>query len=168
MRVDGNHGSENHYEPNSYGNWTETPEAALPMEKAGDAFRYDFRADDHDYYTQAGMLWNAMTEDQQKVLCANTARNMGDSTLQIKHRHINNCYHADPEYGKGVAKALNIDIEDVDLNLPKRDSKDNNYKANNAHPELDVESNAISDIAEIKTDYNPKKFIDPMDDPYLL
>ena len=99
------------------------------------------------------------------------ARNMGDSTLQIKHRHINNCYQADPEYGKGVAEALHISIADVDLNLPERNSGTNNYNANNKHPELNVPSTDISKIAnqeEIKTDYDPKKFIEPMDDPYLL
>ena len=45
------------------------------------------------------------------VLCENTARDMGDSTLQIKHRHIRNCYAADPDYGAGVAKALDIDLD---------------------------------------------------------
>lgn len=33
----------------------------------------------------------------------------------VKHRHIRHCYKVDPEYGKGVAKALEIDINDVDL-----------------------------------------------------
>ncbi len=171
MRTDGNLGSENHYEPNSYGNWTDNFDLKEPMQKAGDAYRYDFREDDHDYYTQTGMLYRAMTEDQKRVLYANTARNMGDSTLQIKHRHINNCYQADPEYGKGVAEALHISIADVDLNFPERNSGTNNYNANNKHPELNVPSKDISKIAnqeEIKTDYDPKKFIEPMDDPYLL
>ena len=126
MRVDGNLGSQNHYEPNSYGNWKDDISLKEPVEKGGDVYRYDFREDDSDYYTQTGMLFRAMTKDQQRVLCANTARNMGDSTLQIKHRHINNCYQADPDYGKGVAEALQIDIKDVDLNLPTRDSHDGN------------------------------------------
>ncbi len=171
MRVDGNLGSQNHYEPNSYGNWKDDISLKEPVEKGGDVYRYDFREDDDDYYTQAGMLYRAMTKDQQRVLYANTARNMGDSTLQIKHRHINNCYQADPDYGKGVAEALQIDIKDVDLNLPARDSHEGNYAANNAHPELDVPSIDISKIPnqeEIKTDYDPKKFIDPMDDPFFL
>lgn len=171
MRVDGNLGSQNHYEPNSYGNWKDDTSLIRPVEKGGDAYRYDFRQDDSDYYTQAGMLYRAMTEDQQRVLCDNTARNMGDSTLQIKHRHINSCYQADPDYGKGVAKALHIDIEDVDLNLPARDSQEGNYASNNKHPELDLPSVDISKLPnqeEIKTDYDPKNFIDPMDDPYLL
>ncbi|MBP2028154.1 catalase [Acetoanaerobium pronyense] len=170
MRVDGNLGSELHYEPNSYGNWTESERDYEPKQDGGHVYRYDFREDDHDYYTQPGMLFRAMTKEQKQVLCENTARNMADATLQIKHRHINNCYQADKEYGEGVAKALNINIEDVDLNLPKRDSKENNYKANNAHPELDKPSEDMSkkDWQEIKTDYDPKSFIDPMKDPYLL
>ena len=119
MRVDGNLGSENHYEPNSYGNWTEVNSAALPPQAAeGDVYRYDFRADDSDYYRNPGDLFRAMTPEQKEVLFWNTARNMGDSTLQIKHRYIESCYRADPEYGKGLAKALQIDLQSVDLNLP--------------------------------------------------
>lgn len=170
MRVDGNLGSENHYEPNSYGNWLETDDNYQPMQAGGDLYRYDFREDDHDYYSQVGIFFNRMTDDQKQVLFENTARNMGDSTLQIKHRHINNCYQADPEYGKGVAKAMNIDIDSVDLDLGLRDSREANYKANNKHPDLNVPSEDMSKYEwdEIKTDYDPKSFIDPMDDPYLL
>ncbi len=171
MRTDANLGSENHYEPNSYGNWKEDVSEMQPMQKAGDAYRYDFREDDSDYFTQPGMLYRAMTDDQKRVLYMNTARNMGDSTVQIKHRYINSCYQADPEYGKGVAEAMKISIDDVDLNLPKRNSLKGNYEANNKHPELNIPSEDISKIPnqeEIKTDYGPKKFIDPMDDPFLL
>lgn len=41
----------------------------------------------------------------------------------IKYRHIRNCYAADPAYGEGVAKALGIDIKDVDLAPNKSDSR---------------------------------------------
>ena len=34
---------------------------------------------------------------------------------KVKRRHIRHCYKADPEYGKGVAKALGIDINSIDL-----------------------------------------------------
>ena len=171
MRTDGNLGSELHYEPNSYGNWKEDMSEMQPMQDASDAYRYDFREDDHDYFTQPGELYRAMTSDQKRVLYHNTARNMGDATLQIKHRYINHCYQADPKYGEGVAKALKIDINDVDLNLPKSDSNEGNYEANNKHPELDVPSEDISKIPnqeEISTHYDPKKFVEPMDDPFLL
>ncbi|WP_407654224.1 catalase [Anaerococcus porci] len=171
MRVDGNIGSENHYAPNSYGNWTTSKRNDEPTFKVtGDMGRWDFREDDSDYFTQPGLLYNSMTEDQKQVLCENTARAMGDSTYQIKHRWIDLCYQADEDYGKRLAKALEIDINDVDLNLPKRDSEEGNFKANNAHPELNKPSRNLSekDWKEIKTDYDPTKFIDPEDDPYLL
>lgn len=166
MRVDGNLGSELHYEPNSYGNWTDSPKDNLPPEKGGDIYRYDFREDDSDYFTQPGQLFRAMTKEQQQVLFDNTARNMGDSTLQIKHRHIYHCYKADPEYGKGVAQALNISIDSVDLNLPKRNSHENQIKANNMHPELNIPTDPIDSGVEIDT--NTKDYIEPLEDPWLL
>ncbi|MDU6547081.1 MAG: catalase [Anaerococcus vaginalis] len=170
MRIDGNLGGENHYEPNSYGNWEEDPRGYEPKQDGGDVYRYDYRKEDQDYYTQPGMLYRAMTDDQKEVLCENTARHMKDTTLQIKHRWINHCYQADKDYGERLAKVLEIDINDVDLELSKRDSRQANYKANNAHKELDKPSKDLSmkEWEEIKTDYDPKKFIKPEDDPYLL
>ena len=166
MRVDGNLGSELHYEPNSYGNWKDNPQDNLPPEKGGDVYRYDFREDDSDYFTQPGMLFRGMTKDQQQVLFDNTARNMGDATLQIKHRHIYHCYQADPEYGKGVAAAMNISMDDVDLNLPKRDSRENQYKANNMHPELNTPTKPVDSGTSIDT--NTADYIEPENDPWLL
>lgn len=170
MRVDGNLGSENHYEPNSYGNWKEAKLSPHPVETGGDIYRYDYREDDHDYYTQTGLLFNAMSPKQQQVLFENTARNMGDATLQIKHRHILNCYRADSAYGQGVAKALNIDLKTVDLKLPYPTSAALNHQINNAHPELDVPSEDRSKVAwqEIKTNVEPTTLIEPINDPYLL
>lgn len=169
MRVDGNLGSENHYEPNSYGNWTEDKRGFEPSQDGGRVDRYDFREEDNDYYTQTGMLYRNMTEDQKQVLCENTARHMEDTTLQIKHRWISHCYCADEDYGKRLADVLEINIEDVDLSL-KRDSREANYEANNAHPELDqpTENLKMKEWEEIKTDYDPKSFIKPEDDPFLL
>jgi catalase len=166
MRVDGNLGSELHYEPNSYGDWDDSPEDNLPKEKGGDVYRYDFRKDDSDYFTQPGLLFRAMTKDQQQVLFDNTARNMGDSTLQIKHRHIYHCYMADPEYGKGVAQSLNISIDDVDLNLPPSNSHENLKRANNLHPELNIPTIPVNPRREIDTNTEP--YIIPEYDPWLL
>ncbi len=138
MRVDGNMGSELHYEPNSYGNWTDNPQDAEPMQKGGDVYQYDFREDDHDYFTQPGILFRSLSPEEQLVLFENTARNMGDSTLQIKHRHIVHCYMADPEYGQGVAKALGINLDDVDLTPMKSDSYQSWRKDNERGGELNV------------------------------
>lgn len=115
MRVDGNSGDELAYYPNSQGDWESNPEVQNPSQDGGRVDYYDFREDDHDYFTQPGQLFRAMTPEQQLVLAENTARNMGDATMQIKHRHIRHCHLADPKYGRMVAEALGIDIDTVDL-----------------------------------------------------
>lgn len=115
MRVDGNEGATIHYEPNSYGQWKESKEFAEPaMPLEGDAFHYDHR-EDEDYYTQPGNLFRIMSPEQQQVLFDNTARNINGAERFIQTRHIGNCYKADPNYGIGVAKALGIDMSEVDL-----------------------------------------------------
>jgi catalase len=92
MRVDGNYGSTPHYEPNSNGTWQEQPEyAEPPLALDGAADRYDYRADDDDYYTQPGLLFGLMDDAQREALFANTGRAMGDSSEEVKVRHIANC-----------------------------------------------------------------------------
>ncbi|SHF43875.1 catalase [Salegentibacter echinorum] len=116
MRVDGNEGSTLHYYPNSYDQWEEQKEFTeppLPLEGAAD--HYDFREDDDDYYTQPGNLFRIMNDEQKNLLFKNTAAEVGGAEKFIQERHIKNCYKADPDYGKGVAEALNIDINEVEL-----------------------------------------------------
>ncbi|MBE1555597.1 catalase [Sporosarcina limicola] len=116
MRVDGNKGSTVHYEPNRHGEWQEQPDfREPPLKLRGDAGHYDFREDDSDYFTQPGKLFNLMNDDQKEVLFANTARNMGDAPTEIKIKHIKHCYLADPAYGDGVAKALDIPLSEADV-----------------------------------------------------
>jgi catalase len=54
-----------------------------------------------------------MNDDQKEALFGNTARAMGDAPKAIKLRHIGNCYKADPDYGKGVAAALGLSVEEA-------------------------------------------------------
>lgn len=113
MRVDGNQGSKLHYEPNSYGEWQESPEHDDPLQNTNaGVMRYDFREDDSDYYTQPGKLFRLMSPAQQQVLIENTARNMCGVPDMIKLRHISNCYKADPAYGEGLAKAMDLQVPD--------------------------------------------------------
>lgn len=114
MRVDGNEGATLHYEPNSYGQWAESKQfAEPPLALEGDAFHYDHR-EDTDYYTQPGNLFRLMTPEQQQLLFNNTAAAINGAEKFIMERHIANCYRADPDYGKGVAVALGIDVEGID------------------------------------------------------
>jgi len=115
MRVDGNYGGRVHYWPNSFGEWEDSKELSEPaLEVKGLLAHHDFREDDSDYYTQPGLLFNLMPKDEQDRLFQNTARNMHGVPDFIKHRHIRNCYRADKLYGEGVAKAMNINIIDVE------------------------------------------------------
>ncbi len=176
MRVDGNNGSEISYGPNSYGGWQDDRSLELPTDKGGDIKRYDFREMDHDYYTQPGLLFNAMTDEQKLVLCENTARAMGDATMQIKHRYIRNCYAADPEYGKGVAKALEIDIDTVDLTPNTATNRDEWQKLNSRDRSLDeptkpADPESARNLPPEGRDTNaadPKELIDWETDPFML
>ncbi len=54
-----------------------------------------------------------MSSEQQQLLFDNTARAMGDAPKKIKLRHIGNCLKADPAYGKGVADALGMAVDEL-------------------------------------------------------
>jgi catalase len=109
MRVDGNYGSTLGYEPNSYGEWRDSPwMKEPPLKVQGDVYNYPEREYDEDYYSQPGDLFRLMTPQEQQLLFENTARAMGDCATFIKERHVENCYKADPAYGQGVAKALGL------------------------------------------------------------
>jgi len=115
MRVDGNYGGTKGYEPNSFGEWQQQPEFKEPvLTLYGDAQAWDHR-EDSDYYSQPGNLFRLMSDEKKQLLFANTAASIGSAQLFIKIRHIGNCYKADPDYGEGIAQALGIDIEGLDL-----------------------------------------------------
>lgn len=114
MRVDGNYGAAKGYEPNSFGEWKDSPEKKEPPLKVhGDVYNYNEREYDDDYYSQPGALFRLMPPEEQQLLFGNTARAMGNAQLFIKQRHVRNCYKADPAYGKGVAEALGISMEEA-------------------------------------------------------
>lgn len=126
MRTDGNYGGATPYEPNSFGEWKDSPDMKEPPMDGGPAYNYNEREYDDDYYTQPGKLWRLMSPEDQKVTCENTARAMGDALLFIKQRHIRNCYKADPSYGSGVAAALGLDLAEA-LNAPDPAEKHDFY-----------------------------------------
>ncbi|WP_149088070.1 catalase [Pseudomonas prosekii] len=117
MRTDGNLGSTLSYYPNSFGEWQDhrqLHEPTLPLD--GDAGHWD-QSLVEDHYEQPGKLFRLMTSLQQQLLFDNTARAMGDAPQLIKQRHIDNCAKADPAYGAGVAKALNLSPSMVAANV---------------------------------------------------
>ncbi|MEG0418577.1 catalase [Gordonibacter sp.] len=115
MRVDGNYGGAIGYEPNSYGQWAQQPEAAEPpLDLFGPMDAWDPKDDPtDDTFYQPGALYRLMEEGQRAVLVENTARNMTGVTDNIKLRHAAHCYKADPEYGTRLAEAMSLPIDEV-------------------------------------------------------
>jgi catalase len=85
-----------------------------PLRITGDAARYDHR-DGNDDYTQAGDLFRLMNPEQRERLFGNIARHMqaGNTSLEIQLRQICHFFRADPAYGIGAARALEIDLAEV-------------------------------------------------------
>ena len=106
MRVDGNNGALPGYVPNSLDEWADSPHLAEPPLPLGTTARHwDHRADD-DYYSQPRALFRLLSPEERQRLFDNTARSLTGTTEAVKQRHVRNCALADPEYGEGVAKAL--------------------------------------------------------------
>ncbi len=113
MRVDGNYGGTKGYEPNSHGEWEEQPNSKEPsLAIQGAADHWNHREDD-DYYSQPGNLFRLMSQEKQQLLFENTARSVGGASIEVQKRHISNCLKADPAYGKGVAEALGISLNEI-------------------------------------------------------
>lgn len=111
MRFDGNGGGTVNYEPNSFGGPVEDPRAKMPpLEASGAVDRYDQRPGADDFI-QAGNLFRLMSPEQQKRLFANLARAMQGVPEDILRRQIAHFAKADPAYGRGVAAAVGIEVQ---------------------------------------------------------
>jgi catalase len=109
-RADGNLGATLNYEPNSHGQWKETPSAAEPPLALDGlaADRWNHRVDE-DYYSQAGALFRLMTQEKKALLFGNIGRHMAGVPENIVARQLEHFRRADPGYAAGVAAALGID-----------------------------------------------------------
>ena len=106
MRINANAGSTLGYEPNSYQEWVEQPDfREPPLALQGSADHWNHR-EDTDYFSQPGALFRLMDAAQKQALFDNTARAIQGASAQVKQRHIDNCTAADPQYGSGVARAI--------------------------------------------------------------
>ena len=115
MRVDGNNGATKGYSPNSIGEWRTAPAMYAHSAVTGESMRYNPYEDrTDDCFYQPGNLYRLMSEEQKKALISNTAEDMLPVTDNIKYRHAAHCYLADREYGTCLAKAMGIDITEVE------------------------------------------------------
>lgn len=110
MRFDGNEGGSVSYEPNSFDGPVQNPSfKEPPLCISGDADRYDHHVGNDDY-TQAGNLFRLMKPDEKKRLIENLVNAMKPVPRHIQERQLQHFFKADPEYGKGVAQGLGLQV----------------------------------------------------------
>jgi len=112
-----NHGPEKHQGPNYYPNSIESapapkPEYADPPQHLGDVTvdRFDSR-EGHDDYTQPGDLWRLFDQGQKRRTVAAIAGALGQAREEVQMRQLCHFFRADDEYGRMVADALGIDVD---------------------------------------------------------
>lgn len=111
MRLAGHANADAYYEPNTVGGPAQAEQyREPPLKISGDADRYNHR-EGNDDYRQPGDLFRLMTADQKQQLFHNIKAAMDGVPVEIIKRQLVHFYKADPEYGKGVAAAVGIDID---------------------------------------------------------
>jgi catalase len=111
MRVDGNHGREENYEPNSFGGPQQTCRPLwAPLEVAGLTGNHaPVRHRDDNDFVQAGDLYRLMSDDEKQKLIANIAASLSKvSREDIIERSVGHFRQADRQYGDQVAAAVAI------------------------------------------------------------
>jgi catalase len=108
MCVDGNSGGDVNYEPNSFGGPTADHSfREPPLRISGDADRYDQPITGDDF-VQPGDLFRLMKPDERRRLIENMAGSLSKVPKDIQMRMVGHLMRADPEYGRGVGKALKL------------------------------------------------------------
>ncbi len=75
-----------------HGEWQEQPDySEPPLAINGDAQKFDFREDDHDYYSQPGNLFRMFSPEEKQRLFENPARALGPASKEVRDRHVANC-----------------------------------------------------------------------------
>jgi catalase len=135
MRFDGNDGGALNYEPNSFGGPVEDPRyLELPLKISGDADRYNPR-EGADDFIQPGALFRLMNASQKEQLFSNLAEAMQSVPERIQVRQLVHFYKADPDYGRGVAKKLDLDMDKFApwAKLPLKDLFEKTSEENYGH-----------------------------------
>ena len=107
MRVDGNSGNGATYEPNSFNVFQEQPDfSEPPLSLEGAADHWNHR-EDSDYFSQPRALYNLLSDEEHQRMFTRIAGEMKDVPDSIQARQIDLFNQVHPEYGAGVANALN-------------------------------------------------------------
>mgnify|MGYP003958940329 FL=1 len=106
LRFDGNSGSQDNYQPNSFGGPdSDSSFKEPPLKISGDADRYNSH-EGNDDYSQAGALYNIMSEDEKDRLTSTIAGTMQSIPKDLALKNIEHFKKCDPDYGNRIEKKL--------------------------------------------------------------
>ncbi|APX71350.1 catalase [Companilactobacillus allii] len=109
-----NQGSGVNYEPNSFDGPKEVPNAAIKHYEVEGMAGNQAYSHNVDYTTQPGDLYRLMSDEEKDRLIETIKDNLGQVKKdEIKILEIKQFYGADKDYGTRVAKALNMDIDEI-------------------------------------------------------
>ncbi|MNK38587.1 Catalase A [compost metagenome] len=113
MRLDVPEYNHAYYEPNSMGGPLEQEQVAEPPLEFDSAvmYRYDHRQGQDDF-SQCRALFRLMTPEKRNILMSNIAGHMKANKVpeEIMRRQIDVLMNVDPEYGRGVAERLGLQV----------------------------------------------------------
>lgn len=107
MRVDGNSGNGVTYEPNSFGKFQEQRDfSEPPLALNGAADHWNYREDDDNYFSQPRALYELLSDEEHQRMFQRIAGELVQIPEFIQERQIALFTQVHPEYGAGVAAAL--------------------------------------------------------------
>lgn len=117
MKFNENGGASSNYFPNSFdGNYESAASKGIPYELEDTTVAYfDRNENDDDHYTQPGILFEKVMDEEAKQNTINNIVNAmsgieGDRKEQIIMRQLCHWFRVSPRLGMGIAKGLHIDI----------------------------------------------------------
>jgi len=106
LRFDGNSGPQDNYQPNSFRGPDQDPSLKEPALKiSGDADHYNSH-EGNDDYSQAGGLYNIMSEEQKDSLTSTIAGTMQSIPRDLALKNIEHFKKCDSDYGKRIEQKL--------------------------------------------------------------
>lgn len=106
MRIDGNSGNSETYEPNSAGLFQEQPDfSEPPLSLEGAADHWNHR-EDTDYFSQPRALYELLSEEEHQRMFARIAGELIQAAPQTQARQIDLFKQVHPGYGAGVEAAM--------------------------------------------------------------
>jgi len=145
MTVTDNGGSSPNYEQNSYGPPTEDPSyriASYGISGQVDRYPAVVNSEDDDY-RQTGEMYRSWSNTDRQHLIENIAGSLGKANKEIQKRAVKMFWKCDEEYGRRLAKALNLHFDEYGHH--DHDDHDNDHDDHEHHEHHDDHDNDHDD-----------------------